>query len=153
FPMAGRRRRRTAERRLRAAELLNDRRELLETCLPEPADEERVDAPALAKPGELVDQIRDRSDQRERRLEDVLGADLHAGRGGVLASDIACDLARLVRDRDVAEGPQHVEVQLLETASSGVADPADAHVRPLLECVEDRLAFLTQVDPDDVALS
>ena len=65
-------RRRGVLNALRPRELLHDGGDVAEPGLVEPADQERVDAPALADPRELVDQVGDGPDQRVGRLQDVL---------------------------------------------------------------------------------
>jgi hypothetical protein len=48
-------------------------------------------------------------------------------------------LERLVRDRDVTDHPEDVEVELLEALAGLVPDPADSDVGPRLEGIHDGL--------------
>ena len=64
-----------------------------------PADQIRVDAPALARAAELVDQARDRADHRVGRLDDVVRLDLQTGRGAIRIGDALRRLAGVRRDR------------------------------------------------------
>lgn len=144
---------RDSSARLRGVgELLDHRSDRAEVRFVEPADEERVDAPALADPAQLRDQVVDRADERVGRLEDLLGQDLDTAVPAEAVGDVAGDLQRVVGDREVAEQAQDADVELGEPIACLLADPADPEVRPRLERIEDRVAMLAQVEPDDVGL-
>ena len=115
-------------RRLGSGELLHERRQLGELGLVVPADEIRVDAPALARAAQLVDQARDRADHRVGRLDDVVRFDLQTRRRAIGIGHALRCLAGVRRDRDRPDEPQHAQVELFEPRPGLVAHPVDPRI-------------------------
>src|SRR5262245_29490344 len=81
--------------RLGPRQLFYDRREVPQLRLVEPADQDRVDPPALPPFAQLRDEIRHGPDQRIGRLEDVAGIGRQSQATLVAAGNVGRALERL----------------------------------------------------------